>query len=202
MKITRVFAAIRVAQWWLRSAAIRAYLRLAYPEIACHPSVRFGRGVTIRAFDGARITIGAGTVLLDYCWVQAEGGALTVGCNCLIGRGAVVFCTDSIQIDDGTLTAEHVTIRDQDHNHQGDGRLEAQGHVSAPIHIGHDVWLGAKVTVTRGVEIAPHCVVAANAVVSRSLEPRGVYGGVPARPLNRQINPPREVAKARTRTTR
>jgi acetyltransferase-like isoleucine patch superfamily enzyme len=37
--------------------------------------------------------------------------------------------------------------------------------------------------VTRGVEIAPHAVVGANSVVTRSLRDRGVYVGAPARLL-------------------
>lgn len=168
-----------------RSAAIRCYLRLAHPGVRCHPSVRFGRGVTIRAFDGGKIEIGPNSVVLDYAQVQAERGTLIIGRDCLIGRGAVVFCTHAIEIGDGTLIAEHVTIRDQDHVHSGEGRLEHQGHVTAPIRIGHDVWLGAKVTVIKGVEIAPHAVVGASAVVTRSLLERAVYGGVPARLLRR-----------------
>lgn len=180
--ISRLFSALRKRAWQLRSWRIRTILRLAYPGIRCHPSVRFGRGVTIRAFDGARIEIGEGAGILEYAQVQADcGGRLVLGEHCLIGRGAVVICNESIQIGSGTMTAEHVTIRDQDHNHAGEGRLEAQGTTTAPIVIGHDVWLGAKVTVTKGVEIAPHAVVGANAVVTRSLSERGVYAGAPAR---------------------
>lgn len=178
----RLYSAIRRCAWWLRSLRIRIVLRLAYPGIRCHPSVRFGRGVTIRAFDGARIDIGKNVGILEYAQVQADrGGHLVLGEQCLIGRAAVVICSDSIEIGAGTMTAEHVTIRDQDHNHAGEGRLESQGSSTAPIRIGHDVWLGAKVTVTKGVEIAPHAAVGANSVVTRSLPERGVYVGAPAR---------------------
>lgn len=182
--LARVFAGLRVLDYALRNALKRVHLRLAYPGVRCHPSVRFGRGATVRAFDGGTIELGEGTVVLDYAWLQAEGGQLTIGKNCLIGMGAVVICSNAIELGDGTLTAEHVTIRDQDHNHAGDGRLETQGSTSAPIRIGHDVWLAAKVTVTKGVEIAPHAAVGANAVVTRSLPTRGVYAGAPARLLS------------------
>jgi acetyltransferase-like isoleucine patch superfamily enzyme len=184
--IARLFSVLRRGWWRLRSLRIRTVLRLAYPGVRCHPSVRFGRGVTIRAFDGARIDIGRNVGILEYAQVQADrGGHLILGEQCLIGRGAVVICGQSIEIGAGTMTAEHVTIRDQDHNHEGDGRLETQGSTTAAIKIGHDVWLGAKVTVTKGVEIAPHSVVGANAVVTRSLPERGIYAGAPARLLRR-----------------
>lgn len=183
MSAAKIFAAVRTFRMAARSAGYRFYLGLAHPGVRCHPTVRFGRGVTVRAFAGARIEIGAHCEVLDYAWLQALGGTLAIGEHCLIGRGAVVFCAESIEIGAGTMTAEYVTIRDQDHAHTGDGRLETQGHVSAPIRIGHDVWLGAKVTVTKGVDIAPHAVVGANAVVTQSLPERAVYGGVPARLL-------------------
>lgn len=184
--IKRFFSGLRLIDYRLRSWAIRTYLHLAYPGLRCHPSVRFGRGVTVRAFDGARLEIGEGTVVLDYAQVQADaGGTLRIGKSCLVGRGSVIVCTESIEIGDGTLIAEHVTVRDQDHRHEGEGRLEGKGRNSAPIRIGHDVWLGAKSTVTRGVEIAPHAVIGANAVVTRSLLERDVYVGAPARPIRK-----------------
>lgn len=188
--VSKFFAGVRKLQFALRSAAFRTYLRLAYPGVRCHRSVLFGKGVTVRAFDGARLEIGEGTVVLEHAWLQVEGGSLTIGNGCLIGRGTVVVCSDIIVIGDGTLTAEHVTIRDQDHNHEGNGRLQSQGSTTSPIHIGHDVWLGTKVTVTRGVTIAPHCVVGANAVVTRSLPERGIYVGAPARLLRRSGSEP------------
>ena len=184
--LPRFFAGIRKLRFALRSAAFRAYLRMAYPGVQCHRSVIFGKGVTVRAFDGARLEIGAGTVVLECAQIQVTGGHVSIGQNCLIGRAAVIICNDRIEIGDGTMIAEHVTIRDQDHRHQGEGRLELQGSVSSPIRIGHDVWLGAKVTVTRGVEIAAHAVVGANSVVTRSLPDRGIYVGAPAQQISGQ----------------
>ena len=181
--MTKLFAAVRLARLMLRSSVYRAYLRLAHPGVRCHPSVRFGRGAIVQAFAGGRADIGAGTRIDDGAFVRVEGGRLTIGQDCLIGRGAVVVCVAELEIGRGTLIAEHVTIRDQDHRHQGNDALDRQGIISSPIRIGHDVWIGAKVTVTRGVSIAPHAVVAANAVVTRSLDERAVYGGIPARRL-------------------
>ncbi len=183
MMLPRAFAGLRLLGMALRSFRQRSYLKLAHPGVRCHPTVRFGRGISIRAFAGAHIEIGKGSVIQDYALVIAEGGNLVIGEDCLIGRGCVVVCTEAITVGDGTLIAEYVTIRDQDHAHAADAALDAQGLTSAPVVIGKNVWLGAKVTVTRGVEIAAHAVVGANAVVTRSLPDRGVYGGVPARLL-------------------
>ena len=47
--------------------------------------------------------------------------------------------------------------------------------------IGHDVWIGAQVVVMPGVTIHTGAVVAANAVVTKDVEPYEIVGGVPAR---------------------
>ncbi|WP_449373257.1 class I SAM-dependent methyltransferase [Arthrobacter psychrolactophilus] len=47
--------------------------------------------------------------------------------------------------------------------------------------IGHDVWIGAQVIVMPGVTINTGAVVAANAVVTKDVEPYEIVGGVPAK---------------------
>lgn len=163
---------------------MRAYLALAHPGVRCGRGVQFGRGARVRAYAGGRVTIGARTLIDDHALIEAIGGTLTIGREVRVGRGAVVICHEAVGIGDHTLIAEHVTIRDQDHLHGGPATLDAQGMVTAPIAIGASVWLAAKVTVTRGVAIADRAVVGANAVVTRSLPERGVYGGIPARRID------------------
>lgn len=177
----RAFAGLRRVSLVARSLAMRFRLRLAYRGIRCHPSVRFGRGVTVQAFDGGQIDLGPGCLVQDHAVLIAKGGRIAVAANSQIGHGSVVVSCSDISIGEGVLIAEHVTIRDQDHGHEADLPLGRQGLRSAPVRIGDHVWIAAKVTVTRGVEIAEHAVVGANAVVTRSLTERGVYAGVPAR---------------------
>lgn len=62
---------------------------------------------------------------------------------------------------------------------------------SAPIFIGDNVVLSDGVTVTPGARIGSGSVIAAGAVVSHSLEPLGIYGGVPARLLRPRFEPDR-----------
>ena len=182
----RLFAGLRRLRLALGSAFYRTYLRLAYPGVRCHGSVRFGRGARVRAFAGGTVELGAGVFVQDYALVLAEGGRLTLGERCEVGRWTVIAAREEIAIGAGTLIAEHVSIRDADHGTAGEVPLAARPMVTAPVRIGRDVWLGAKVTVTKGVGIAPFAVVGANSVVTRSLSERGTYAGAPAALLGRR----------------
>lgn len=47
--------------------------------------------------------------------------------------------------------------------------------------IGNDVWIGQKVTIMPGVKIGDGAIIAANATVSKNVEPYAIVGGNPAR---------------------
>jgi acetyltransferase-like isoleucine patch superfamily enzyme len=49
------------------------------------------------------------------------------------------------------------------------------------VKIGHDVWIGANVTILDGVEIKTGAIIGANALVSKNVEPYSIVGGVPAK---------------------
>jgi len=54
---------------------------------------------------------------------------------------------------------------------------------AAPIDIGHDVWLGARVVVLPGTTIGAGSVISAGSVVSGVIPPRAIVSGNPARVL-------------------
>ncbi len=49
------------------------------------------------------------------------------------------------------------------------------------IVIEDDVWIGYRATILSGVKIGKGAIVGAGAVVTKDLEPYGIYGGVPAK---------------------
>jgi acetyltransferase-like isoleucine patch superfamily enzyme len=50
-----------------------------------------------------------------------------------------------------------------------------------PVVISDDVWIGANATITPGVTIGRHSVVAAGSVVTHDVPPYTIVAGVPAR---------------------
>jgi acetyltransferase-like isoleucine patch superfamily enzyme len=57
------------------------------------------------------------------------------------------------------------------------------------VEIGHDVWVGARAIIMRGVRIGTGAIVAANAVVTKDVPPFTVVGGVPAQIIKYRFEP-------------
>lgn len=62
--------------------------------------------------------------------------------------------------------------------------IKDQGLTQIGIAIEEDVWIGAGVRVLDGLVLGRGCVVAAGAVVTKSVPPRIVVGGVPAKQIS------------------
>ncbi|WP_246045280.1 CatB-related O-acetyltransferase [Rubellimicrobium roseum] len=58
-----------------------------------------------------------------------------------------------------------------------------------PLTIGHDVWIGDRVTILSGCKrIGNGAVIAAGAVVTKDVAPYTIVAGVPARPLRKRLD--------------
>lgn len=57
------------------------------------------------------------------------------------------------------------------------------------VRIGHDVWIGHGAIILPSVEVGDGAVIAAGAVVSRSVAPYQIVGGVPAKPIKERLPP-------------
>lgn len=66
-------------------------------------------------------------------------------------------------------------------------QVEKEKMKSSPI-IGNDVWIGANVTILRGVKIGDGAVIASGAVVNKDVQPYEIVGGVPAKHIRFRFN--------------
>ena len=56
------------------------------------------------------------------------------------------------------------------------------------VIIGNDVWIGSHATVVDGISIGDGSIVAAGSVVTKSVQPYAIVGGVPARPIRHRFS--------------
>jgi acetyltransferase-like isoleucine patch superfamily enzyme len=115
----------------------------------------------------------------DGTW--APGPSIRIGDNAFIGRGCEFNVSCDLEIGANALIASRCTFVDHNHGTAPDAPMRMQLCHEAPIFIEDDVWLGVGVTVLAGVRIGRGSVVGANAVVTKSIPPYEIWGGIPAK---------------------
>jgi acetyltransferase-like isoleucine patch superfamily enzyme len=129
--------------------------------------------------------MGNGEILL-----QARGKTSTIR----IGRGTAmsnnvsIVAMQSVEIGERCLIGELVTIFDADFHRIHPAERWNGSDPPSPVRIGNNVWLGSRVMVLKGVNIGENCVIAAGAVVTKSVPPNTIAAGVPAIVI-RQLTP-------------
>ena len=109
---------------------------------------------------GALITLADGTGLSGAVICAAK--SVVVGSNTLIGSGAVIIDNDFHDLVEGVW--------------QNVGIDKAR-----EIHIGNDVFIGARAMILKGVSIGDKCIVGAGAVVTKNMPNGSIAVGNPAR---------------------
>ncbi len=106
-------------------------------------------------------------------------GKLIIGQGSTVNRGCLLDSRGSLSIGDGVSISSGVTILTAEHDIQSStfaGREE-------PVQVQDHVFIGTKAMILPGVILGRGAVVAAGAVVTRSVAPYTVVGGIPARRL-------------------
>jgi acetyltransferase-like isoleucine patch superfamily enzyme len=106
---------------------------------------------------------------------------ITVGDRVFINQGCHFMDMGGLTIGDDVMIGPKVTIVTAGHPVSPSERRN--GITMAPVVIGNNVWIGAAATILPGVTIGDGAVVAAGAVVSRSVPANTMAAGVPARVL-------------------
>jgi len=127
-------------------------------------------------FIGNEVIIGRGAMIVS------KYGPVVIGEQTNIGSNTVVCAMGRITIGKSVLIAGGCYISGGlYHTDRIDMPIAEQGiYTRGPVEIGDGSWLGMGVIVVDGVKIGKGCVVAAGAVVTRSLPDYAVAAGVPA----------------------
>lgn len=158
-----------------------------------HPRARIGalcdvrRGFRLLMAKGSTVSIGRRCSIDRFATLEVAG-SLVIGADTTIGHHVTIATRENVSIGPNCLIAELVSIRDHDHGTDDrESAIRAQPETIAPVIIEENVWLGSKVTILKGVTIGCDTIVGANSVVTRSLPPRIVAAGVPARVIRQRI---------------
>lgn len=129
---------------------------------------------------------GTNSQLRPHCYA-VRTDCIDIGERVVIRPNTILMASDvaSICIGNDVLIGSGVHIYSS--NHRFDSRdcpIALQGHSpSNDLIIEDDVWIGANAILLPGVRIGKHSVIAAGSVVTRSVEPYTLNGGIPARKI-------------------
>ena len=135
------------------------------------------------------VHIGSHTSIDRNCWLHCGGklndhdhGFFTLGEYSFIGCNAVIGAGGGIQVGNHVLIGQTVNLHAENHNFLNpDLSVDQQGITYQGIIIEDDVWIGSKATILDGVRIGKGAVIAAGAVVTKSIPEYAIAMGVPAK---------------------
>lgn len=142
--------------------------------------------------SGKGIRIGENTKIQYKSWIEAnpltgeKKAELIIGDRCSIGHFNEIYATKSIIIENDVLTADRVYITDNLHGYENIDMPIIRQPIKqiSSVRIGEGSWLGIGVAVI-GAKIGKHCVIGANAVITKDIPDYCVAVGIPARIIKR-----------------
>lgn len=158
--------------WWAVGILPSHHLRRFFYRLS---GMKIGKGSTLhmfaRIYDPRHITIGEDTI---------------VGENCVLdGRRQLLQSNGGLAIGNHVDIASQVMIWTSEHD-INDSQFRP---IEAPVTIEDYVFIGPRAIILPGISIGKGAIIAAGAVVTKSVEAGTIVGGVPAKPIgSRQIS--------------
>ncbi|MEA5553508.1 DapH/DapD/GlmU-related protein [Anabaena cylindrica UHCC 0172] len=141
-----------------------------HSDIEIEANCALDRGVTLvcsgEYLPHAKIIIGTNSYINRHTFIDATE-SIIIGKDCAIGPGCYIT----------------------DHDHGCDLSLPPLGQpmISKPTRIGEYVWIGANVTILKGVTIGDRAIIGAGSVVTKDIPSGAIAVGVPAKVIKERI---------------
>ncbi len=120
--------------------------------------------------DQGCISIGKNIGIRRNCELSvSENGKIDLEDKVFMNNGCMLVSHCQIFVGGGTRLGPQVMIFDHDYNYKDRTAFEKGKHVSEPITIGKNCWIGAGTIILKGSQIGDNCVVGAGSVI------KGVY---------------------------
>jgi acetyltransferase-like isoleucine patch superfamily enzyme len=168
--------------------AIERGVRLRRPE-----DVTLGRGVFVDTdvvldAGAGGLEIGDGSFVMSGCLLQVYNhralphAGIRIGRRAYLGERTLLRGQGGIVIGDNVLVGPGVQVLAVNHAlADGTRPIRDQGITAVGIRIDDDCWIGAGAIILDGVTVGRGACVGAGAVVTRTVPPRTLVVGVPAR---------------------
>jgi acetyltransferase-like isoleucine patch superfamily enzyme len=170
-------------------------VRILYPKnlsIGADTIIEDGVEINCLATDGIkfgnRVTIGKNAIIRpSNIYGGPIGDGLEIGNNSNIGPFNYIGCSGKITIGNNVMLGPRVSIYAENHVFDNpELTIKEQGVKKQFVRIEDDCWIASNVVILSGVTIGQGSVIAAGAVVTESIEPYSIVGGVPAKLIKKR----------------
>lgn len=149
---------------------------------------RLAVGAHSRLYIQKNWQFGANVVIATHCAIfsreSPQCGILTIGDGTHIGDSTILDIADDVTIGNEVALGPNCVIYSHDHEYNSTSKAAWKGQLQcAPVVIEDGAWIGSGVTILPGVTVGKRAVVAAGAVVTKSIPPHTIWGGVPAKQM-------------------
>jgi acetyltransferase-like isoleucine patch superfamily enzyme len=185
----------------LRGAIVRLWLGKATGPLFIGRNVRIlagsqlttGRSVFIGDFSYINcyslngVRLGNGVTLREFAWLQLTsdldepGDRVEIGDGTYIGPRSTLGAAAPLIIGNRCQVGANVSFIAESHLFAAGREIYGQGVSRRGISVGDDCWIGNNVIILDGVEIGEGTVIGAGAVVTKSIPPKCIAVGMPAR---------------------
>ena len=164
-----------LTKWW-RSRQVKQGVKI-------HPQAQFTGTRPIERYlsvgEGTQICIGV-ELYIDHNLDRSP--SIKIGRGTYVGQYSNIGAYAPVMVGNDVMIGPFCHIVSGDHRFdRRDVPMKQQGHSGASVMIEDDVWLGSHVVVLSGVTIGKGAIVAAGGVVTKSIPPYEIWGGVPAK---------------------
>lgn len=141
----------------------------------------------VRIYGEESISIGNNTRIDDFCILVGGKKGIAIGSNIHIAHQCIIVGNAGVVMNDFSGLSSRVSIYSATDDYSGESLtnptvpLKYKKVKEMPVELGRHVIIGTNSTILPGVIIGEGSSVGANSLVTKSLSPWGVYGGIPAK---------------------
>lgn len=132
-------------------------------------------------YNNANILIGDFTYGKPRIFSFGDGTKAVIGKFCSIGPDVTIMLGGEHRTDWCTTYPFNALMREFSY-------IKGHPHLKGDVKIGNDVWIGSGAKIMSGVTIGDGSVIAANACVTKNVEPYTIVGGVPAKKIKSRFD--------------
>ena len=139
---------------------------------------------SIDAHAGSNIQIGARVHFGESVRINADHGAsIIIEEGCSFNHNVSINALESIRIGHDSIFGPYVYIGDHNHQSGKNELIKTQGFDTQSLVVGSDVWMGVGATVLKGSFVGDGAIIAARAVVNKTIPPYEIWAGIPAKKI-------------------